>query len=865
MQFRILGPIESLNNGQRMTLGGTKQRATLGYLLLSANRVVATSQLLDALWPVDDAPTSARKILQNAIWGLRRVLVPRHGAAGPAVVTQPPGYRLTVDPDDVDLYRFQRLVDAGRARLAEGESEPAALLLREALDLWRGPVLADLAETGIAWPELAAVENTRLDVMEDYFEAELACGRHSAVLGSLQTMAEDTALRERSCGQLMLALYRSGRQVDALNVYGRARRALVDELGLEPGRELQMLLQAILAQDASLNLPETLTVSTAPLGPPSSDPDVVVDLARADAPVRAEGAARSDAEADRAVSVPVADRPETADGAGRTAAVEAERRAVPAYPAAGPVQRRQVSVLLVGAQLVAETHAGSAEPVYDNDVDELFERVSRCVQECVERLGGTVTASIGSVSMVVFDSGDEGWGDAGCAVLAALAVRDGLDGLIEPGARPGSAGPALLSFRAAVATGEAAMRYSDAGESGGTPTIRGALLDRCHSLLSRAEAGRIQVCGSTRERTRAVIEYSPDGMGEGSVLGIRAGVMNIEAMPTMEREFEFGLLSELLERARHRAAPHLVTVLGEAGSGKTRFIAEFGKVIEEQAYLARFSVGPVSSSEGDGVSAVQVAVLSALCGIPPGGSRQEALAELEPTMRGLVGEDRVRGVLDYLIPLLDGSAPADGPVDQEARLIAWLCFLRQTVLDRPLVLVIDDLHRADDALLDFVSGLADRPGVPLLVVAAARPELLRRRADWGGGKGHFTSMTLQPLSDAAVDQLVDFAAAPAAPTSPRRSGPGPLAGVEGPPDENHRRFVVRALLSMRAPGPWPDAAQARGSVTDCPVACACRETAGGQTLLGRCSRPQTPSGSSASLSATPRDVREYSTRTCVAS
>ncbi|MEU8664327.1 AfsR/SARP family transcriptional regulator, partial [Actinoplanes philippinensis] len=169
--------MEVVHEGSAVPLGGTKQRAALGYLLLRSNRVVATSQLLYALWPADDAPVSARKILQNAVWGLRRVLSAED--AGPVeLVTQSPGYKLVVPPENVDLVQFQTQVDAGRERLARGEPAAAATMLRQALDLWRGPALADLTEADIVWPELTAVENSRLDALEDYFEARLACGQH---------------------------------------------------------------------------------------------------------------------------------------------------------------------------------------------------------------------------------------------------------------------------------------------------------------------------------------------------------------------------------------------------------------------------------------------------------------------------------------------------------------------------------------------------------------------------------------------------------------------------------------------------------------------------------------------------------------
>ncbi|MFD0382195.1 BTAD domain-containing putative transcriptional regulator [Streptomyces stramineus] len=233
--------------------------------MLHANRVVATSALLNALWETDDAPASARKILQNAVWGLRGTLFTDGCSPGSAtLLTQAPGYMLRVAPHHVDLHLFHRQAEDGRAKLAAGAPEEAAALLRDALALWRGPALADLREAGIAWPELTAVQNSRLDAMEDYCEAELACGRHHAVLGDLEAMVENGPLRERTCGQLMLALYRCGRQADALNVYGRVRSALVEELGLEPGRDLRDLQQAILTQDRALALPGT-TVRPRPL------------------------------------------------------------------------------------------------------------------------------------------------------------------------------------------------------------------------------------------------------------------------------------------------------------------------------------------------------------------------------------------------------------------------------------------------------------------------------------------------------------------------------------------------------------------------------------------------------------------------
>ncbi|MEU9418210.1 AfsR/SARP family transcriptional regulator [Streptomyces sp. NPDC051000] len=258
---------------QPVPLGGTKPRATLGYLLLQANQVVPTSQLLAALWSTDNAPVTARKILQNAVWGLRGMLNqcdPGFDGAPAELVTRAPGYMIRVDPDHVDLHLFRRRVRQGRALLAGGTPHEAADRFCEALELWRGPVLSDLVETGTMWPELTAVQNTRLDVLEDYFEAKLRCGQHYAVLGELETTVEAEPLRERASGQLMLALYRCGRQADALGVYNRIRATLVEDLGLEPGHELRRLQQAILAHDPTLNLAPAAVVlgGSAPVGVP---------------------------------------------------------------------------------------------------------------------------------------------------------------------------------------------------------------------------------------------------------------------------------------------------------------------------------------------------------------------------------------------------------------------------------------------------------------------------------------------------------------------------------------------------------------------------------------------------------------------
>lgn len=253
--FRVLGPLEVVSGDRVLPLRGITQRAALGFLLLHANRTVATSDLVTALWPAS-APATARKMLQNAVSGLRGTLA-RHGVntSAAALVSRSPGYALRVDPRCLDLARFRRCAEQGRAQLSAGSFDGAAQLLRDALSLWRGSALEDLTESGIHWPELAGLHSAQMAVHEDLYEAELARGRHYEVVGNLQSAVDLDLLRERMCGLLMRALYRCGRQVEALHVYHRHRTALLDQLGLEPGRELLELERAILNHDPALALP----------------------------------------------------------------------------------------------------------------------------------------------------------------------------------------------------------------------------------------------------------------------------------------------------------------------------------------------------------------------------------------------------------------------------------------------------------------------------------------------------------------------------------------------------------------------------------------------------------------------------------
>ncbi len=249
MEFRLLGPLEVLEHDRSCELGGGKQRALLALLLLHANEVVPTERLIDELWG-ESPPATVAKGIQVYVSRLRKQLGDRR------LVTRKPGYVLLVDASELDVARFERLLaDADGA-----DPEVAARKLREALALWRGAPLADLAYEPWAQAEIARLDELHTGALERRIEADLALGRHSQLIGELERLVEELPLREGLRGQLMLCLYRCGRQAEALEVYRATREVLVDELGIEPGRELRELEQAILRQDPALDLPAPETV-----------------------------------------------------------------------------------------------------------------------------------------------------------------------------------------------------------------------------------------------------------------------------------------------------------------------------------------------------------------------------------------------------------------------------------------------------------------------------------------------------------------------------------------------------------------------------------------------------------------------------
>jgi YVTN family beta-propeller protein len=250
VDFAVLGPVAVRHDGHELPLGGPKQRALLAMLLLRANEVVSRDHLIDGLWGERPPPTAGHT-LDSYVSRLRKTL------GNGRLSRRPPGYVLQLEPDEFDLSRFERLLEEGRTRLAQGEAGEAAETLRAALALWRGPALADVLYEPFAQGESERLEERRLVALEDRLDADLGLGRGAELVPELEELVRDHPQRERLLGQLMLALYRAGRHAEALAAFQSARRRLAEELGLEPGPAVQELQRQILAHHPSLGVPRS--------------------------------------------------------------------------------------------------------------------------------------------------------------------------------------------------------------------------------------------------------------------------------------------------------------------------------------------------------------------------------------------------------------------------------------------------------------------------------------------------------------------------------------------------------------------------------------------------------------------------------
>ncbi|MET7502276.1 BTAD domain-containing putative transcriptional regulator [Streptomyces microflavus] len=818
MRFRLLGPLEAENDEGLVEFGGIRQRAALAYLLMHSNQVVSTNQLLGALWVGGDAPTTARKILQNAIWRLRGVIAgPTSDSPAPRLLTRSPGYTVQVQAEQLDLLTFQQRVAAGRAALAGGDPQTARVLLNGALSLWRGPVLADLVEEGICWPEATALQNKRVDVMEDRFDAELACGGHQSILHDLKALVAAEPLRERASRQLMLALYRCGRQAEALSVYGRVREELVGGLGLEPSLELQRLQQSVLNQDPaldpprapqSLGLPASVTVlrPARELGGDGAEEGPAGSPAGLN-PGRAAGQTFGGASGYTPGGASEHTPRYTPGGAGHTSG--GARGHAPGGPsgsiarsasggtAAGlshdfPDGTPGVVYDNVGADEAAggdtaggdappPPHTGSAAPAFTagpgrpasallvrfgfgpefgglppEDMDRALDALTMLAREKVEAHGGTVASSLGSLLLGLFE--DDGQEDPAAvrAARAAAAVRDCLTLPAPPG------GPRLpvaegLSVYGAVCTGRAAPPRNTGGKT--TGWSGGGLADDCQAMLASVAAGEIHVCDTTHRLTEAHATYRhacASASAPWELLSVADGPGGPGELTYGDRECELDLMRSMLSRTRRRSAPHMVTVLGSPGRGRTQLLMEFQRRVEEgeteKVRVLTATAAPAGAGTGGGGARMPADVLAAYCGIRSEEGTMMSSVRLDGAIARLTDDEDTRR---RLLPALRSLLRSAEPVGEES-LAAWREFLALAARAEPLVMIWDDLHHADAPLLDALDRtIAELDDVPVLHVVAADDRLLARRPHWSAGHPHTLVISLLPVADDALDRLLE--------------------------------------------------------------------------------------------------------------
>ena len=651
VEIRLLGPLEIEVSGQPIEVRRQKQRALLALLALRAGEVVPTDRLVDELWG-DDPPKAAVGSLQNFVSELRKAL-------GTDVLrTRAPGYLLDIARDQVDAHRFERLTREARGAPADER----ATALRGALALWRGPALVDVP---LDEAEAARLEELRVAAWEDRLEAELELGRHSQAIGELESFVAKHPFRERPLGLLMLALYRAGRQADALETFRRAREKLVEELGIDPSTELQRLEQAILRHDPALDLPE------------------------------------------------------------------APRERV---PSAEPDRRKTVTILF--ANLVDSTELGTR---LDPEVlRRILDRYFELVRGAVERHGGTVEKFIGDAAMAIFGIPMLHEDDALRAVRAATELRESLavlsDTFVDEHGIP-------LQVRIGLNTGEVFVSTVDSGES----FVTGSAVNIAAGLEQAAVPGEILLSEGTHRLVRdAVDAEAVDPVDLGGALGRAAvyrlggladAVQPVRRAPLVGRRDELAWLQAAFAGVQAERRSRVVTILADAGVGKSRLAQEFAASIGERALIGR------CVSYGEAATFLPIAQVV----------RQAVPERPRATIaRWLEGDDQA-GVVAERVTNLTGEADGTGAPGE----VFWAVrrFLEALAGEHPRLVVLEDIHWAAPALLDLVEYVDSWPvEAPVLLLCLARGELLDERPGWGSRDG---LLHLEPLTEEQARALLD--------------------------------------------------------------------------------------------------------------
>ncbi|HXY83843.1 MAG TPA: BTAD domain-containing putative transcriptional regulator [Gaiellaceae bacterium] len=653
MEFRILGPLEVVDDDRPVPLDRRLTRALLAYLLLHANEPVSSDRIIDALW-AGDPPRTAAASLQNYVSRLRKAIGPDRIRLGPA------GYELSVDPERYDLTRFERMVEEARTASPAERVE----LLRGALALWRGPALEDLAFEEFAQGEIARLEDAHLAATEERVDAGLELGAGAELVDELESLVAQHPLRERLRRQLMTALYRADRQADALQAYQDARAMLRDELGLEPSEELRALEQRILQQDSTLLATE-----------------------------RARREARD--------------------------------------------SRRTVTVLF--CDLVDSTRLATAlDPEVYQDVLSSFYDAAR---KAIEAHGGTVEKFIGDAVLALFGVPTLHEDDVLRAVRAALDVRAAVTTLDV-------AADEKLAVRIAVNSGEVIAA------AGPGSRVTGAAVNVASHLEKRAGANEVVLGADAWRLAQHAVRATPLDLGDGLQAYRLDGMIDeTSAVPRqlhasfVGRKQELRRLRAAFQRARKEGRCRVVTVIGEAGIGKTRLARELRASLGDEA---RVLFGRCVSY---GAGATYLPIAEIVRRAAP-----ETTAEaIEPL---LDGDDSAR-VAERIAELVGA---AEGPSSPGETFWAVRRLFESLARKRPLVVVLDDVHWAEPTLLDLVEYLGEWTEAPVLAVCLARPDLLDARPGWGGPTSTGFLLELESLPQEQVAALVEqLAEGPVAP------------------------------------------------------------------------------------------------------
>jgi len=674
----------------------------LAVLALHANQVVSTDRLIDELWG-EHPPSTAVHTVQVFVSRLRGAL----GPAGKRLLTRPPGYVLELGADELDAARCERLYDSGRSMLGAEDAAGALALLQTAQMLWRGPPLADFTYEPFAQAAIARLEELRLSCREEIIDAELALGRHQQLVPELEAFVRERPLRERARGQLMLALYRCGRQAEALENFRQARQRLIDELGVEPGVALRELHEAILRQDAILELP-TLPSDNAgaeldqSVAPPREPPAPPVP------PTRGDGDSGLRVEA----------------GAPR------------------PVRKARKIVTVLFADLVDFT--GQTRRLDPEALQRLISRYFNEMRAVLERHGGTVELYLGDVVMAVFGVPVVHEDDAVRAVRAAAGMRDALPDLNREleqtwGVR--------LGVRIGVNTGEVIV----GDRAQGQPLAAGAAVTVAKRLQEAAAAGEILIGQPTSQLVTGAVQVELAEQGSRDRAGAIDAVRLVDVLPgapgrprrfhspLVGRGRQLEALSSVFSNIAADRACHLYTVLGSAGVGKSRLGLEF---------VERFGDGVTvlagrCLAYGDGITYWPLA--DALRELASSGGRAVAKLSVDAIAEQVAAEPKAQVIAERVAAVLGVGAPVACATEETFWAIRKL--LEALASRRPLIVVFDDLQWAEPTFLDLIEHIADYSrGSPIFILCIARPELLDERPGWSGGKLNATCVLLEPLS-----------------------------------------------------------------------------------------------------------------------